>query len=81
MGSGARLCVFELDSEGSNAHRNDRQLFDLIAVYEEGVAKRKGRRSDASDLNNLWLPIVDNLRNFLLTTTTEMLFRHLREAP
>jgi hypothetical protein len=30
-----------------------------------------------------WLPTLDNLRNFLLTTTTEVLsfFHQLREAP
>ena len=31
----------------------------------------------------IWLPTVDNLRKFLLTTTTEMLsfFQQLREVP
>jgi hypothetical protein len=43
----------------------------------------KGKASVTTDFLKKWLPTVDNLRNFLLTTTTEMLsfFQQLGEAP
>jgi hypothetical protein len=39
--------------------------------------------SSGSGVAVTWLPTLDNLRNFLLTTTTEVLsfFQQLREAP
>ncbi len=52
-----------------------------------GLAKRfqetKATRLSGLIQRELWLPTVDNLRNFFLTTTTEALsfFQQLREAP
>lgn len=43
----------------------------------------KAAGADSNGLQNLWLPTVDNLRNFFLTPTAEMLsfFQQVREAP
>ena len=41
--------------------------------------RKKVAGADSSDLRPIWLPTVDNLRNFFLTPTTEML-RFLREV-
>jgi len=58
-----------------------RQPFDLLAITNTTWQREKAARVDSSDLRPIWLPTLDNLRNFLLTTTTEVLsfFQQLRE--
>jgi hypothetical protein len=50
-------------------------------VFTRGYEK-KVAGADSSDLRPIWLPTLDNLRNFFLTTSTEVLsfFQHLRET-
>jgi hypothetical protein len=45
--------------------------------------REKAAGADSSDLRPIWLPTLDNLRNFLLKPTTEVpsFFQQLREAP
>jgi hypothetical protein len=49
----------------------------------KGRQRKKAAGADSSDLRPIWLPTLDNLRNFLLTANAEMLsfFQQLREAP
>jgi site-specific DNA recombinase len=60
-----------------------RQPFDLLAITNTTWQREKAAGADSSDLRPIWLPTLDNLRNFLLTPTTEVLsfFQQLREAP
>ena len=45
----------------------------LLAITNTTWERRKAAGADSSDLRPIWLPTVDNLRNFLLGPTTEML--------
>jgi hypothetical protein len=56
----------------------DDQVYRLIVEalhenYEHDLPKKKAAGVDSSDLRPIWLPTVDNLRNFFLTPTNEML--------
>jgi hypothetical protein len=59
-----------------------RQPFDLLAITNTTWQRKKAAGATSSDLRPIWLPTVDNLRNFLLTPMTEMLSfcEPLREA-
>ena len=46
-----------------------RQPFDLLAITNTTWQRKKAAGADSSDLRPIWLPTVDNLRNFLLTAT------------
>lgn len=69
-----------LDFVCSNSIRKDLKLTATFAnclillLFTKGAWQReKAAGATASDLNNLWFPTVDNLRNFLLKLTTELL--------
>jgi hypothetical protein len=54
--------------EGSHSHHDVRQPFDLLAITNTTWQRKK-----AAGLLKSCLPTLDNLRNFLLTPTAEML--------
>jgi hypothetical protein len=68
--------------EGPHSHRDVRQPFDLLAITNTTWQRKKAAGADSSDLRPIWLPTLDNLRNFLLTPTAEMLsfFQKSQEA-
>jgi hypothetical protein len=46
---------------------------DLFAITNTTWQREKAAGADSSDLRPIWLPTLDNLRNFLLTSTADML--------
>ena len=63
----------EFDMEGSDLTVTFRQQFDPLALQIR-LGKRKGRWNlSPTAFIKSWLPTLDNLRNFLLTPTTEAL--------
>jgi hypothetical protein len=59
--------------KGPHTHSTFRQPFDLLANTNTTWERKKGAGADSSDLRSVWLPTLDNLRNFFLTPTTEVL--------
>ena len=80
MGEVAQFRVLELNHTHITAFR---QPFDLLAITNTTWQRKKAAGNVSSGLRPIWLPSLDNLRNFLLTTTTEVLsfFQQLREVP
>jgi hypothetical protein len=52
----------------------------LLGLNNTTWQREKAAGADSSDLRPIWLPTLDNLRNFLLTAPTEVLsfFQNLR---
>jgi hypothetical protein len=61
----------ELNMQGLTA--TFRHPFDLFAIRNTTWQREKAAEIASSGLRVIWLPTVDNLRNFLLITTTEAL--------
>ena len=59
------------------------ELIGGHASNGQDSAAEKQKLWVAESFASIWLPTLDNLRNFLLTTTTEVIsfFHQLREAP
>jgi hypothetical protein len=55
-----------------NRNATFRQPFDLLAVTNTKWQRQKAAGVDSSDLRPIWLPTVDNLRNFFYVPTAEM---------
>jgi hypothetical protein len=78
-----RHVLFFLASELLYLTATFRQPFDLLAITNTTWQREKAAGADSSDLRPIWLPTLDNLRNFFLLPTVEALsfLRHLRETP